>query len=240
MSSGIYTVLSGAKARMHSAEVITHNLSNINSNGFKKQRLNFASVLSDEVQESSSQGNNYTAVGEARIDFDQGVIADTGRDLDFAILGDAFFRVQRGDEFLYTRNGTFTRTADGTLVDQEGNQVLSADNKPIVIPQGNFEVDEKGVVLTAEGEAGQIPVFSIPVEALEHAGTGRFVFNGNLDEVIQAEDVQILQGSLERSNVNIMEEAALMMSNMRSFESYNKALKNYYELNGKVNDIGTL
>lgn len=241
MSSGIYTVLSGAVTRMHTADVISNNLSNINSNGFKKQRMSFASVLSDVVQTGSASGKNFSTVGDSRIVFEQGVIADTGRELDFAILGDGFFRVQRGEDMLYTRTGTFSRTAAGTLVDVQGNPVLSVENEPITLPAGPFEVDEKGRILTDEGVIGQIGVFAPPVENLEHESGGRFVFTGAEGEVVpQDMDSRLQQGSVERSNVNLMEEAALMISNMRVYESYHKALKNYYDLNAKRNEIATL
>lgn len=240
MSSGIYTVLSGAVTRMDTADVISNNLSNINSNGFKKQRMSFASVLNDVTQTGSAKGNNFSTIGDSRIVFDQGVIADTGRDLDFAISGDGFFRVQRGEEMLYTRTGSFNRTAEGTLVDGEGNSVMSVDNEPIVLPAGPFDVDEDGRVLTQEGVVGQIGVFDLPIEDLEHESGGRFVFAGAAEDVDQAQDSQVLQGSQERSNVNMMEEAALMMTNMRVYESYNKALKNYYDLNAKRSEIATL
>ncbi|MCA1796763.1 MAG: flagellar hook basal-body protein [Geobacteraceae bacterium] len=240
MSSGIYTVLSGAVTRMNIADVVSNNLSNINSNGFKKQRTSFAAVLDDATQTGSAKGNNFSTIGEARTVFDQGVTADTGHDLDFAIIGDGFFRVQRGEDMLYTRAGNFGRTAEGTMVDSAGNSVMSADNEPIILPAGPFEVDEEGRVLTQEGVVGQMGVFAPPLEELEHQGGGRFVFNGDPEEVVPAQDRQVLQGSLERSNVNLMEEAALMMSNMRVYESYNKALKNYYDLNAKRSEIATL
>ena len=240
MSSGIYTVLSGAVTRMNVADVVSNNLSNINSNGFKKQRTSFAAVLNDATQTGSAKGNNFSTIGESRTIHEQGVIADTGRDLDFAISGDGFFRVQRGEEMFYTRTGTFNRTADGTLVDIEGDQVMSMDNEPIILPAGPFEVDEEGRVLTQDGVAGQIGVFDLPVEELEHRGGGSFVFNGDAEDVVGSQGSQMLQGSLERSNVNTMEEAALMMTNMRVYESYNKALKNYYDLNAKRSEIATL
>jgi len=240
MSSGIYTVLSGAVTRMNIADVVSNNLSNINSNGFKKQRTSFAAILDDATQTGSARGNNFSTIGESRTVFDQGVTADTGRDLDFAVIGDGFFRVQRGEEMLYTRAGNFRRTAEGTMVDVEGNPVMSADNEPIVLPAGPFEVDEEGRVLTQEGVVGQVGVFDLPVEALEHQSGGRFVFTGDPAQVIPAQDSRVLQGSLERSNVNMMEEATLMMTNMRVYESYNKALKNYYDLNAKRSEIATL
>ncbi len=240
MSSGIYTALSGAIARMNATDVISNNLSNINSTGFKKQRVSFSSVLNDAVQSTLSRGKNFSTVGSAKIDFEQGVIADTGRDLDFAIVGAGFFRVQRGAEMFYTRTGTFTRTAEGALVDSEGNSVMSADNQPIVIPEDSFHIDSEGRILTDEGEIGQLALFDLPLEDLVHESGGRFIFNGDAAAVVPSLDSRIMQGSLERSNVNMMQEAALMISNMRSFESYNKVMKNYYDLNSKGSEIATL
>lgn len=240
MSSGIYSVLSGAVTRMNVADIVSNNLSNINSNGFKKQRTSFAAVLNDATQTSSAKGNNFSTIGSARTVFDQGMIADTGRELDFAISGGGFFKIQSGDDMLYTRAGNFSRNVEGLLVDVEGNPVMSAENEPIELPLGRFDVDENGQILTDEGVIGQLGLFDLPLNDLEHQGGGRFVFNGEAEDIVPAQDSQILQGSMERSNVNIMEETALMTANMRIFESYNKALKNYYDLNAKRSEIATL
>lgn len=240
MSSGIYTVLSGAVTRMNIADVVSNNLSNINTSGFKKQRTSFAAVLDGATQTDNARGNNFNTIGESRTVFDQGVASATGRDLDFAISGDGFFQVQRGEELLYTRAGNFKRSSEGLLTDIAGNPVMSADNEPIELPVGQFEVDDRGRILGEEGVVGQIGIFAPPLNELEHMGGGLFVFNGIVEEVVPAQDAQVLQGNLEGSNVNVMEEAALMMTNMRIYESYNKALKNYYDLNAKRSEIATL
>ncbi|MBW2187294.1 MAG: flagellar hook basal-body protein [Deltaproteobacteria bacterium] len=87
MSSGIYAALSGAIAKMQAVEVVSNNLSNVNTAGYKKDRLHFASVLDAATQTEQSNGMNYTYVPETVTDFSEGVMEPTSNDLDVAING---------------------------------------------------------------------------------------------------------------------------------------------------------
>lgn len=240
MSSGVYAALSGAIAKMQAVETVANNLSNVNTAGFKKERVNFSALLDSASQNQLSGGVNYTYVAASNTDFTQGTMTTTGRDLDVAINGDGFFKVRNGADISYTRLGHFDRALDGTLITANGEQVLNAASQPITLPAGPISIDERGSILSLEGEVGQLAVFNLDDRFLQKEGTGRFIYSGDAAGVVVNAGAQLMQGDLEQSNVKAMQETASMMTSLRGFESYQKAIKTYSTINSKMDDIGSL
>lgn len=240
MSSGIYAALSGAVSKMQSVDTVTNNLANANTHGYKKERLSFSAALDGATQAQRSGGVNYAYVGMSKTDHGQGVMIDTDNDLDVAISGEGFFKIKNDEGTFYTRLGTFTRSADGLLTTRTGDQVLTAGGKTIALPEGRITIDENGLIFGAEGEVAQLGVFNPDVNLLTKQGLCRMSYGGNEQTVAQSEDMQLMQGHLEQSNVKSMEETTIMMTNLRAFESYQKAMKNYFTAFSKADDIGSL
>lgn len=240
MSSGIYAALSGAITKMQAVEIVSNNLSNVNTAGYKKDRLHFAAVLDDATQVGQARGLNYTYVPATQTDFTEGVMETTSNDLDVAIDGNGFFKIRRDGLYYYTRLGNFDRSADGTLVTRTGDIVMSENDNPIVLPEGPININESGIILGLEGEVGQLGVFAPDVALLEKKGQGLFRYSGNEIGVPQSESSKLMQRSLERSNVKSMEETVIMMTSLRAFESYQKAMKNFYTIDAKADEIGSL
>ncbi len=240
MTSGLYGALSGAVAKMEIVDIVGNNLSNISTLGYKKDRIQFSAMLTDAQQNQQTAGNNYTYVGESKTVYSQGMTVDTKNEYDVAISGDGFFKIRDDDGIHYTRLGGFDRGLGGVLMTRTGAEVLSTDNKPIIVPEGPIMIDERGRILGAEGEVGQIALMNPDTELLVKEGLGRYRYAGDDREVQPADGSQILQGHLEQSNVNAMEETTLMMTSLRAFESYQKAMKNYLDLESKVTEIGSL
>ncbi len=240
MSSGLYAALSGALARMETVETVTNNLSNANTPGFKKDRLCFASILDQATQNRRSHGVNYTYIPDRKIDFSEGVTIQTNRDLDVAIEGKGFFKVKRGGQEFFTRLGNFTRSKNGQLVTRSGALVLGNGGQPIELPDGVINIDENGVIFGKDGEAGRLGLFAPDETQLVKQGSGLFSYNGDSTAVKQSKDGRLLQRHLEGSNVQSMQEVVVMMTSMRGFESYQKAMKNYFSIEEKTNEIGAL
>ena len=240
MSSGIYSTLSGNLARMQALDSIANNLANANTFGFKRDRLAFESLLSGAGQTSASKGLNFTRLQKSFTDFTPGNIQATGNDLDFAIEGEGFFKVRRGDDFLYTRAGNFHLAPDGTLMTESDLPVVGTTGQPITIPSHDFAIDEEGRILAEEGEVGRISIFAIDdPEGMTKEGSCLFKLpSGQQDQM--AENAKVRQGFLETSNVNMLEEMALMMEALRAFEAHQKMMKAYGTINSKVDDLGTL
>jgi len=240
MSSGVYAVLSGALSKMQTVEVVASNLSNINTAGYKKERVHFSALLDDARQTNQARGVNYTYIPTTKTDFTQGLMQTTQNDYDVAINGDGFFKVRRGQDIFYTRLGNFTRATDGTLITRSGEQVLTAENKTIAVPEGPIGIDDSGAILSAEGEVGRIAVFDPDVNLLRKQGSSQFSYSGNEQAVPVSTNAQLFQRRLEQSNVKSMEETTVMMTSMRAFESYQKAMKNYLSIDAKADEIGSL
>nr|WP_320050103.1 flagellar hook basal-body protein [uncultured Desulfuromonas sp.] len=241
MSSGVYAALSGAVARMQTVEVVSNNLSNANTLGYKKDRVQFSAVLDSTVQAQQSGGINYSYVEVAQTDYSQGMLVDTRNDFDVAISGDGYFKVRSDDgELYFTRIGAFDRRADGTLVTRTGEEVLSPANENIVLPDGPFVIDERGRILGNEGVVNELALVDPDTDLLIKRGNGRYSFDGDERVIPAAVNSQLMQGHLEQSNVKSIEETTLMMTSLRAFENYQKAMKNYFTLESKMDDIGSL
>ena len=240
MSSGIYSTLSGSLARMQALENITNNMANTNTVGFKRDELAFESFLSGTGQTRTSKGLNFTRLQKTFTDFTPGNTKHTGNRLDLAIEGEGFFKVRRGNDFLYTRAGNFHLDADGTLVTESGLTVAGTSGQPLTIPDQEFSIDEEGRILVAEGEVGRIGIFTIdnPDELTKEGDCLFKLPSGQQDRT--AENVKVLQGYLETSNVNILKEMVLMMETLRAFEAHQKMMKAYGTIDSKADDLGSL
>ena len=236
----MYSALSGNLARMQGMEIISNNLANSNTSGYKRDRLAFESFLSSAGQTTTGKGLNFTRLQRSFTDFTPGNNQHTGNSLDLAIDGEGFFKVKRGDEFLYTRNGVFHLSADGTLLTNADMEVLGESGQPLTIPAEEFSFDEEGRILTAGGEVGRIGVFTVDdPNTLTKQGGGLFKLPADRQDQV-AENSKVLQGYLESSNVNMMEEMVLMMEALRAFEAHQKMIKTYGTIGSKAAELGSL
>ncbi|HED54758.1 MAG TPA: flagellar hook-basal body complex protein [Phycisphaerales bacterium] len=175
-TTSLFIGLSGLNANARNIDVIGNNIANVNTNGFKSGRLNFANALSRTVSEGSTPGTS--TGGSNPIQFGQGVtVAGTQRNMnggslngtgdgrDLAIEGNGFFIVERGDDQLYTRVGAFRTDRDDFLTSINGNYVKG------------YSVDENFQIQT-----GQLGRINIPVGSLTIAeATTSVNMAGNLD-----------------------------------------------------------
>ncbi len=148
MMRALWTAASGMTSQQTNVDVISNNLANINTTGYKKQTAEFKSLLYQTIQEKSTDNNGEPKPSGIQVglgvrnsaistQYTQGTISETGNDTDFAISGKGFFVVQTFDgEEVYTRNGAFqfSRGAEGmTLSTAEGYTVLNTEREPIVL-----------------------------------------------------------------------------------------------------------
>ncbi len=238
MSSGIYSALSGARAKMQLMEVVTNNLTNANTAGYKKDRLNFESLVSDARQRSVAKGMNFNRIGGSYTDHSKGTFELTGKPFDLAIDGPGFFKVAgEGGEF-FSRQGNFGLDAEGFLVNAAGQRVLG-ENGPLQLPDADVVIDESGRIWDGEVELGQVTVYDLgDGQGLEKLGGGLLSAPPEL-VATPMEIPNLLQGQIEASNVNPLEEMALMMDAQRTFEALSKVLKTYQNLR-KSDELGSL
>ncbi len=248
MASGKYSALAGAISREQRLANISTNLANINTIGYKKSRMSFESLLRGEKQITDAKGINYSRVRENFTEFTEGSMKGTDNPLDIAISGDGFFKVQGLEGVRYTRRGDFHVDQDGTLLTGNDMPVLDEGNAPITIP----DTDSSKIYINSLGEisilsidgsrevVGNIAVYTINSNTfLKRESDTLFSLQEGGQEIL-TEEPELTVGSLETSNVNMIEEMALMIESTRTFESYQKVIKAYSQLGEKQDELGTI
>ncbi|MFN3459587.1 MAG: flagellar basal-body rod protein FlgF [Oceanibaculum sp.] len=216
MEATSFIALSRQSALQREMSAIANNIANVNTAGFKGQRVLFAEYL-----EEPRFGEKISYVIDKAIAFDmsEGTLQVTANDYDLTVSGDGFFVVETPAGPRYTRTGTFKPNENGELVTTEGYAVLDSNNNPVSVPmdQGPLLIDEFGFIRTQDGaEISQIQIvaFDNP-QTLQRAGTNLFV---SLEEPIQPQTARVVQGALESSNVNAVGEITRMIEVHRSYE----------------------
>jgi flagellar basal-body rod protein FlgF len=266
-TKGIFTAVSGAMAQNARLDTIANNIANVNTPSFKKDNQIFKEYLAsyerppDVIQvpkvpaepESfyNMQGGDksYVETDRSYTDFKQGAVKPTGNNLDLAIEGMAFFEVGTPQGVRLTRNGSFTVDGEGRLVTKDGFPVLqpgtgATNAREIRLEAGgNLRVTKNGEIFQGNNRVGSLSFISVSnVDALQKVGASNYKLNDTVPVVINpTPEAQIHQGSLEMSNVNIIQEMTDMISTTRTFESLQKAIQAYDQMNDKlVNTIPKL
>lgn len=250
MQDSSYSAVFGALTQQHRLDVIANNLANVNTTGFKADKLAFRDTFrryahdllnpNQTLDQKVPWPRGYVLaqprIAERVIDLSQGSMKSTGNPLDLAIAGDAFFRVQTpGGEFL-TRQGVFHRSAEGYIVDGHGNQLLG-DGGPIQIPDtGSVLVGGNGAV-SVDGEViDTISLVSVSdPKALEKMGNSLLRVRPDAGvQPLPAEDATVEQGFLEAANVEVVSEMVNMIEALRAFEAYQKMITGTFEQDKKA------
>jgi flagellar basal-body rod protein FlgG len=230
MSDPFVSAYSALEARMKIVDVITNNLANSQTTGFKRD---FGQVL--QAEESFDVG---TAV-----DLSPGDLLATKNELDAAINGPGFFAVQTPAGVRYTRAGSFELNESGDLVTKDGMQVLSTSGSPINVGQGDVAIQDGGIVTVDGSETASLKIvnFSDP-NLLQKEGYQRFAWNGPAEGVQDVDDPRVKSGHIERSNVNAVSEMVHLMAAYREFEAVQRTLKTLMtDMNSKlVQELGRL
>ncbi len=220
MASDPYVGVSGAMARLQELDAIANNLANVDTTGFKRDRVAFTAALHSVLSETESPdpGRIFTLGEPAGVDLTAGTVSRTDAPLHAAISGPGFFEIDTPLGPRYTRAGSFSVNGDGLLASQDGHPVLgtsgpiSIDERPASILASGEVTDSSGAVL---GRL-RVTLFEQP-ELLEKEGANRFrAPDGAASEAIP--EPQLLERSLERSNVRPVEELANLVIVQRAFD----------------------
>jgi len=229
MDRMIYLAMNGAKALTQRQDALANNLANANTTGFKADLMAFRAVPGRE--DGTATTRVYALEASAGFDAQSGPVSQTGRPLDVAIRGSGWFVVQTPDGAeAYTRNGGFTMGPDGTLQTAAGLQVLG-DGGPLVIPQNaDVTIGEDG---TVNARTGNQPPVQLGRIRMVNPGPGELVKGAdglmrttNGDPAADDPAVRLSSGSLEGSNVNVVESMVGMIALARQFEMQMRLLQN--------------
>lgn len=258
MIRSLYSASSGMKSQQFQLDTIANNLANVNTTGFKKNRVDFQDLLYQQLRVPTEQKPTGMDVGTGvRVsatlgDFQQGILQETGNDLDVAIEGKGFFKVQLPNESIgYTRNGAFRQDQEGYIVNSDGYRVLDDSDSEIEIPEGTREIqiDERGgVYAIVEGNdtPQQVGVFGLASfvnpAGLEKLGGSIYLpttASGEPQEGTAGTDGfgLIRQKFVEGSNVQVVEEMVKMITAQRAYELNSKMIQTTDEIMGLTNNL---
>jgi flagellar basal-body rod protein FlgF len=235
MIEGIYTSASGMFPRRAQLEVIANNLANVNTVGYKRDKLLFRRILDSNL---ALQGQSL-GMEEIITDFHQGGLDPTDNNLDFAVVGDGFFTIQTPEGIRYTRSGNFSLNQEGQLVTPDGYPVMG-EKGTIVLERTDIVVNEKGEVLEKGAVIDRFLITDFP-QPYQLVKTGRNLFRPQdpLDAGTPASGFRLKQGFLEESNVRAIEEMVEMVVLFRNYEADQKAIRYQDEsLSKAVNELG--
>ncbi|MCX6537735.1 MAG: flagellar hook basal-body protein [Acidobacteria bacterium] len=222
MPGGIYAALSGMRTRMERLDRIAEDIANSGTAGYKgdrattvvAERESFGDTLASAVDVMSAQ---------PKVDFREGAVVATGRDLDLAIEGSGFFSIQTPAGVRYTRSGHFTRAADGTITTPDGDPLLG-DGGPLRLPPGQLDFGADGTIRVGKTTVGRpsVTVFSDMSQLVRENGV-RFRALDSLTPAT-APDSRIRSGMLEQSNVLPTERMAQLIGTSRSFDALQRGI----------------
>jgi flagellar basal-body rod protein FlgG len=246
MLRGLWSAASGMAAQKLAIDVISNNLANVNTAGFKKSRPDFQDLMYQTLHQAGSItadgsqvptgihiGMGTMPVGVQKM-FMQGDFEETGNELDVAIEGKGFFKVMRNDEELYTRAGNFKLDSEGNICTPNGDKL-----------QPEMSIPENTVSIAIDG-TGTVTIFDPDgtgtslgvIEAYSFSNpAGLLSLGHNLYRVTDASGESIAgspgsdgmgtlaQGFLEMSNVDVVEEMVSMIMSQRAYEINSKAIQ---------------
>lgn len=235
MIQGIYTAAAGMLARLNQLELTGNNLANVDTAGFKQDRLYFRELLAGQAALTHNSG--LTGSEEARVDFAQGGFRATSSALDVALDGRGFFVVQAGDRDFYTRNGHFALNENGELVTTQGHKVAGEDG-PLIIDNADFKISRRGEVLVNGKVVGKLRIVDFS-DVLQLVKRGENLFEAPPALPPVAGAALVRQGFLEESNVDALQLLVELIDIQHVFDSSQRAMHAEDEtLRRAVNDLG--
>ncbi len=247
MIRSLYTASTGMYAQQLNIDTLAHNMANVTTTGFKRQRVEFQDLLYQYIRRPAVNEDllepSGLAVGlgvhpvTSYTLFSQGNLQETGNPMDVAINGNGFFRVEVPgyDDYLYTRDGAIKIDAEGRLVTSDGYYYVGVD---ALDPQAyDITIESNGMVsyrLPGEEElqeAGQLELATFVNPAgLEKLGKSLYQVTENSGEPIdwdpeEDRSISLVSGYLEASNVQIVEEMVNLITAQRAYEMNSKVIQ---------------
>jgi len=243
INNAVFSAAFASIIELRKLEVVSNNLANADTVGFKQDRVSFNKLLAYITDEDFSSNRDslksiYNLI-RTSTDLRQSAIQLTDNQTDFAIDGDGLFVIQSEKGESYTRSGNFTLNAEGELVTADGHPVLG-ESGPITIEKGQkIEAREDGTLLVDGKEIAKLKIV-LPTEnqGMQKAGNG--LLTGNTVPAAEAssevQKFKVIHKALENSNVNVVSTMAELITIGRNFEAYQKVISTVDDLNKRSSD----
>ena len=240
MVRGLYTAYTGMMNQQARLDVITNNLANASTVGYKKAGSTsqaFDSMYTQKIKDGSEYYINRTIgkeslgvkIGETYTDYTQGSFKVTGNTYDLALEGDGFFNVSYTSKSgvtttRYTRDGSFSVNNENMLVTEDGDYLLGEGGR-IQVPQGaKITVDEEGNIYADDEYVDKLKITDFKdYNYLQKFGENLYTAVDGATE--KTADCKVRQGYLEMSNINVISEMVEMITISRAYESNQKAIQ---------------
>jgi len=255
----LWTAATGMSAQQTNMDVIANNLANASTTGFKSSRGNFEDIMYQTIvspgADSSSTSKVPTGIqigmgtrtSSVEKLFQQGNFTETDNNLDLAIQGNGFFKVLRGSQSVYTRAGSFKTDQNGNLVDASGYML----QPQITIPQTavTISINPSGLFVATDATgktvlSTQMHLYNFQNPAgLQAVGQNYFIVTDSSGNEIDTPPGgpegmgTILQGFLEASNVNVVNEMVNMILSQRAYEASSKVIKSADDMLQMANSV---
>ena len=231
MIKAYYTATNGAISNQNYLDVLSNNMANIQTEGFKKTKAEFSDLLYTNIREPEGANSDLKSGSGSRINktdviFSQGAPYLTGAPTDFAITGEGFFAIQFEEENLFTRGGSFdiTNIDDENFLTYQGGYVLNKDEEPIIIENADDILD--------------VGVFTFANNAdLAQAGNNLYRIANEDAEYSLLENAKVMKGYLEASNVEVSEEMVKLIQIQRAFQLNSKIIQTADEIEQTINSL---
>ncbi|MCR4288717.1 MAG: flagellar basal-body rod protein FlgG [Candidatus Scalindua sp.] len=247
MMKALYTSATGMKAHQFLLDVISNNLANVNTTGYKRVQVNFQDLLYDKFVAAGAEsstgvqsptglqvGSGVRVVATNKV-FSQGVAENTGRPLDWAIQGNGFFQITHPDgTVVYTRDGTFQLNSTGAIVNSEGLTLQPTTTIPSTAISINIGSDGTISTQSADGSSSSVGTVTLATFAnpagLESMGKNLYretTASGTPTTGTAGQNGigEIMQGFRESSNVEVVTELVNLIVAQRAYETSAKAIK---------------
>lgn len=239
MIDRLYTQMQAMQVLSRSQEVTADNLANINTPGFKGNKV-FYRLFQEKVDGVETT----RSIPMQQVDLQQGILEPTGNEFDMGINGEGFFTVQENGQQYLTRDGRFHLDADGFLVNNSGAQVMG-ESGPIQLSEyfqsnsetgstPHLEIAKDGTIRLNNKMYDKLQIVKVSdPAALNRKGSAYFTVADN--QFLSEENTgMVMQGFYEKGNVNPLNEMVDMMRNMQTFESQQRAMKTTDEMLSQV------
>lgn len=204
-------------------ELVSNHLANSGTAGFKKDILTFDHMMKARLTTDHRPG-------DVRI---------TGNKLDLALQEEGFFKIETPAGIRYSRNGNFTINSDGVLVNGTGDTVLG-EGGPINMPEGDIHINYQGQIFLNGEAVDTLQIVDFDNKGLlDKEGQNYFVYKGAPIDERPAENLRVVQGALEGSNIEIVHEMTRMVESHRTYDTVQKVMRTLDELDSEAIRVGS-
>ena len=235
MLRGFYTAASGILVQERTIDVLTNNMANAKTPGFRASRVvstTFDHELLTRIEDANTgrigTGSPMRRVEDVLVNFSPNSLEETFRPYDMALDGVGYFNIQTEDgatQYL-TRNGSFDVDDNNQLV-LPGHGLVMGENGPIQLLTSDFTVEYDGTIYDATGEVVDRLLLTIPPEGtqIEEQRNGMYTVADMEANLPVDASTHVIQGALERNNIDLNREYAMVMEAQRAFQSCSSALQ---------------